>query len=1018
MEEEFDVWASSSSKKPSRKWRGAAINALRRFSFTDKLKKRSAREEDRRQILAKVQAHAQVLRAAYMFQASGKDINALKRLHLNDIISATNNFSEENLIAEGALGKVYKGQLLHNGDLLNVVIQMLDCKYGQGDELQTEMSKIRHFRHENIASVFEFCDENNEMIIIYKADYGTLNQHLSDPTLTWSKRIQICLGVARALNHIHYDVIHCDVNSSKIILDEDWEAKIYGFELSTEYPQSWRHRLRFSRHFDTINLTPKYDVFSFGVLLFEVICGRKPLITNYGVQEELDKIINPNLRKQMDIESLALFKNIAYNCLNQQLVQRPTMDQIVKELEDVLDLQWKHANLVYTKAANEGTSSNNLKMDFLNIPLSEIRLATNNFDEAYFIGSGGYGKVYKAKLDVLNIQSLSSMKGKCKDELHKIRKTVAIKRIVSRADEQGKQGFLREIELLTSCKHPNIVSLLGFSREAREMILVYEYVFKGSLSDYLGNSGQEFNLTWAQRIQICLDVAHGINYLHTNMEGKPRIIHRDIKSDNILLDENLKAKVADFGLSKFDLMKRQGSTIYTKNIAGTEVYLDPEYLTTLKYKKESDVYSFGVVLFEVLSGRVAYDSIYMDENHMGLAPIARRRFNEETLKELIDPRMIEEDDDHIFSLNRGPNPKSFHTFSKIAYQCLAETQAKRPTMEVIIKKLQKALHLQGDTVVLMRFLLRDITLATENFAETYCIGFDTNGMVYKAKLDHFGNNTLLAGREENIGEPLKKLIPVSVKRITSKTGGHKRQEFFEEIEMYACKHPNIVHLLGFCDEGDEMILVYEHVSGRSLDDYLKSTDTKDNFGWTHRLHMCLEIARGLNHLHTKMVDPQRIKHIAIKSANILLDKNMGAKIASFVISISHSPNQEIHNKVYKDPTGKQNIESDIYSFGVVLFEIFCGRVAYDPVFIEENEKGLAPIARQCFNDGATDRIIDPSLKEETGENIKDSLFIFTSIAHQCLGEAAIRPTMETVIKELEIALNSHESQYFPGPPRP
>ncbi|KAL8246503.1 hypothetical protein R6Q59_007719 [Mikania micrantha] len=1018
MEEEFDVSASSSSKKASRKWQGTAINAVRRCSFTDKLKERSAREEDRRQFQAKIQAHAQVLRAAYVFQASGNDIKALKRLYLNGIISATNNFSDENLIAEGALGKVYKGQLLHNGDLLNVVVQMFDCKYGQGDELQTEISKIRHFRHKNIVSVFGFCDEKNEMIIVYKAFYGTLNQHLSDPNLTWSKRIQICLGVARALNHIHYDVIHCDVNSSKIILDEDWEAKIYGFELSTEYPRSWRHRLRFSRHFDTINLTPKYDVYSFGVLLFEVICGRKPMITNYGVQEELDKIINPNLRKQMDIESLALFKNIAYNCLNQQLVQRPTMDQIVKELEDVLDLQWKHANLVYTKAANEGTSSNNLKMDFLNIPLNEIRLATNNFDEANFIGSGGYGKVYKANLDVLNIQSLSSMKGKCKDELHKIRKTVAIKRIFSRADEQGKQGFLREIELLTSCKHPNIVSLLGFSREAREMVLVYEYVFKGSLSDYLRNSGQEFNLTWAQRIQICLDVAHGINYLHTNMKGKPRIIHRDIKSDNILLDENLKAKVADFGLSKFDLMKQQGSTIYTKNIAGIEVYLDPEYLTTLKYKKESDVYSFGVVLFEVLSGRVAYDSIYMDENHMGLAPIARRRFNEETLKELIDPRMIEEDDDHIFSLNRGPNPKSFHTFSKIAYQCLAETQAKSPTMEVVIKKLQKALHLQGDTVVLMRFLLRDITLATENFAETYCIGFDTNGMVYKAKLDHFGNNTLLAGREENIGEPLKKLIPVSVKRMTSKTGGHKRQEFFEEIEMYACKHPNIVHLLGFCDEGDEMILVYEHVSGRSLDDYLKSNDTKGNFVWTHRLHMCIEITRGLNHLHTKMVNPQRIKHIAIKSANILLDKNMGAKIASFVISISHSPNQEIHNKVYEDPTGKQNIESDIYSFGVVLFEIFCGRVAYDPVFIEENEKGLAPIARQCFNDGTIDRIIDPSLKEETGENIKDSLYIFTSIAHQCLGEAANRPTMETVINELEIALNSHESQYFPGPPRP
>ncbi|KAL8246286.1 hypothetical protein R6Q59_007502 [Mikania micrantha] len=440
-------------------------------------------------------------------------------------------------------------------------------------------------------------------------------------------------------------------------------------------------------------MTPKYDVYSFGALLFEVLCGRKPVITNEGVQEEVDQIIDPKLRKQMDSQSLALFTNIANNCLRQYIVQRPTMDQIVKELEDVLELQLKHANLEHSIAADAGTPSNSVKMEFLKISLSEIRLATNDFDESYSIGCGGYGVVYKAILDVLDIQSLSSMEGKRKDELPKISKTVAIKRIFNRADEQGKQGFLTEIELLTSCKHPNIVSLLGYSREAREMILVYEYAFKGSLSDYLGSSGKTINLTWAQRLQICLDIAHGINYLHTNMEGKPRIIHRDIKSENILLDENLKAKVADFGLSKFHPMKQQASTIYTKNIAGTEVYMDPEYLTTFKYKRESDVYSFGVVLFEVLSGSLAYDPRYTCENDLGLAPIARRRFSEGTLKELIDPEIIQEDDDRIFTLNRGPNQASFDTFSKIAYQCLAETQAKRPTMEAVIIELQKAVNL-------------------------------------------------------------------------------------------------------------------------------------------------------------------------------------------------------------------------------------------------------------------------------------------------------------------------------------
>ncbi|KAJ0463925.1 putative protein kinase RLK-Pelle-LRR-I-1 family [Helianthus annuus] len=940
-----------------------------------------------------------------------------ERYTLEKILSATNNFSHENLIAEGALGKVYRGL---NNDNNNLVIQKFDCKCGQGDELQREILTIKSLKHKNIVSFYKHFDEINDKIVIYEAFHGTLNQHLSDPTLTWSQRLQICLGVARGLNYIHYDIIHCDINSSKIILDGNWEPKIYGFEISTKYPRSLRHRLLFSRYFDTNNLTPKYDVYSFGVLMLEVLCGRKPVITNAGVDEELAEIIDPNLRKQMSAQTLALFTNIAYKCLNQQHVQRPTMDQIVKELEEVLELHWEHADLDLSKAADEGTSSNNWK-----IPLREIRRATNGFSKACFVGSGGYADVYKAKLDFFNIDGLSSMEGKSKDEMPKISKTVAIKRISSRVDEQGKQGFLTEIELLTSCKHPNIVSLLGFCDEAGEMILVYEYAFKGSLGDYLVSGDKTTGiLSWAERIQICLDIAHGISYLHTDMEGKPRIIHRDIKSDNILLDENLNAKLADFGLSKSHPMNQQPSTIYSKNIAGTTLYMDPEYMATGKYKRESDIYSFGVVLFEVLSGKVAYDSTYTNENDLGIAPVARRRFNEDTLKELIDPNIIEDDNDHVFSLNKGPNQDSFHTFSKIAYQCLAETQAKRPTIEVVIKELEKALELQGETVVLSRPRFSDLVLATENFVEKYYVGLDTIGMVYKAELDHFGNNRLLETEGKNSGEPSKKRISVAIKRITSREGEQGKQEFVEEIEMRTSyKHPNIVSLIGFCDEGDEMILVYEPVSERSLDDYLKSADKMDIFTWIHRLYMCLEIAQGLNHLHTKVVNPQRLIHIDIKSANILLDKNRGVKIAYFVISKLHSVlNQDIGMKVYEDPeyetTGKLKRESDVYSFGVVLFEIFCGKLAYDLVYTKENEKGLSPIARQCFDDGTIESIMDPKLKEETNEDIsssnrgpnRDSLDTFLKIAYQCLGEAAKRPTMEIVIMELKRAINFHDTK--------
>ncbi|KAM0037941.1 putative protein kinase CAMK-CAMKL-CHK1 family [Helianthus debilis subsp. tardiflorus] len=416
-------------------------------------------------------------------------LEGIQEYRLEDILSATNNFSDENLITEGGLGKVYKGQLLCYGHLVNFAVRRLYSEYGQGDELQTEISMLKSLQHRNINSLFWICEENDEKIIIYKqSSHGTLYQHLNDPTLTWFQRVRICLGVANALNYIHYDFIHCDIKSSKIFLDNNWEPKIYGFELSTKYPQSWRHRLLFSRYFGTNNMTPKYDVYSFGVLLFEVLCGRKPMITNEGVEEIVDTIIDPNLRKQMDEQSLALFTNIAYKCLNQQLVQRPSMDHIVKELE-VLELQLKHANLERSIAADVGTLFNNSEIENLKISLSHIRLATNDFDEACCVGSGGYGKVYKAKLEVLDTKRYSSMEEKCIDQLPKISKTVAIKRIFSRPDEQGKQGFLREIKLLTICKHPNIVSLLGFSREDCEMILVYEYAFKGSLNDYLGSNG-------------------------------------------------------------------------------------------------------------------------------------------------------------------------------------------------------------------------------------------------------------------------------------------------------------------------------------------------------------------------------------------------------------------------------------------------------------------------------------------------------------------------------------------------
>ena len=332
-------------------------------------------------------------------------------------------------------------------------------------------------------------------------------------------------------------------------------------------------------------------------------------------------------------------------------------------------------------------------LDHLRISLSDIRSATHNFAETCRIGKGGYGTVYKAELYHFDGSHSSTTEGVVRDDLPKIKSTVAIKRISKRVDKQGEQGFLAEIEMLSKCKHQNVVSLLGFCDEGDEMILIYEYISNGSLEDYLGDHDKLMNLTWAQRMQICLDIAHGLNYVHTSTNDKGTIIHRDIKSANVLLDDNWVAKIGDFGLSKLNNTDQQSCTLVTKNIAGTEVYLDPEYARTGRLKKESDVYSLGIVLFEIMCGRLAYDNIYYVNNEKGLASVIRRCFNDGTLKDMVDPRIVEADD-NIFILNGGLNQDSLDTFTKIAYRCVAETQVMRPKMQDVINELQKAIHFQ------------------------------------------------------------------------------------------------------------------------------------------------------------------------------------------------------------------------------------------------------------------------------------------------------------------------------------
>ncbi|KAG8646865.1 hypothetical protein MANES_09G037100v8 [Manihot esculenta] len=312
--------------------------------------------------------------------------------------------------------------------------------------------------------------------------------------------------------------------------------------------------------------------------------------------------------------------------------------------------------------AKSGTPQKILPIEIPSVSLDELNRITDNFGNDALIGEGSYGRVFFAKLN---------------DDVD-----VAIKKLDTSTSQEPDSDFAAQLSLVSRLKNDHFVELMGYCLEQNNRILVYQFATMGSLHDVLhgrkGVQGAEPGpaLNWNQRVKIAFGAAKGLEYLHEKVQ--PPIVHRDVRSSNVLLFDDFMSKIADFNLSSG--ASDTAARLHSTRVLGTFGYHAPEYAMTGQITQKSDVYSFGVVLLELLTGRKPVDHT-MPKGQQSLVTWATPRLSEDKVKQCVDPK-----------LNYEYPPKAIAKLAAVAALCVQYEADFRPNMTIVVKALQPLLN--------------------------------------------------------------------------------------------------------------------------------------------------------------------------------------------------------------------------------------------------------------------------------------------------------------------------------------
>ncbi|KOM49462.1 hypothetical protein LR48_Vigan08g028900 [Vigna angularis] len=637
----------------------------------------------------------------------------LPTIPLTAVLHCTNNFSEASKLGEGGFGPVYKGIL---ADGRQIAVKRLSQFSGQGsEEFKNEVMFIAKLQHRNLVRLLGCCLEQNEKILVYEyMCNSSLDFHLFDDEekrkqLDWKLRLSIINGIAKGILYLHEDsrlkVIHRDLKASNVLLDHEMNPKISDFGLARAF-EIGQNQAKTNRVVGTYGyMAPEYamegllsvksDVFSFGVIVLEIICGRKnsgfhlsghgqSLLLYHSSESRKAEESVQSLIWKATVETKKFWAVDEFDWVdNEKRYGWVQCDRDIKSdecsecLHTLLDIfpeccsthaQWAvfgpscgirmDDEKFYQTSDKMMFDEETLNGDLPTIPLIAVLHSTNNFSEESKLGEGGFGPVYKGILPD--------------------GRQIAVKRL-SKFSGQGTQEFKNEVMFIAKLQHRNLVRLLGCCLEENENILVYEYMCNASLDSHLfGGDEKRKQLDWKLRLSIINGIAKGILYLHE--DSRLKVIHRDLKGSNVLLDYEMNPKISDFGLARaFEIGQNQANT---KRVVGTYGYMAPEYAMEGLFSVKTDVFSFGVIVLEIICGR-KNSGFHRSEHGQSLLLYAWNIWCEGRCLELMDQALIK-------SFVASEVVKCIH----VGLLCVQQDAADRPTMSTVV------LMLGSDTMTL------------------------------------------------------------------------------------------------------------------------------------------------------------------------------------------------------------------------------------------------------------------------------------------------------------------------------